>query len=213
MHDKRHVLGGLRQFLHNRLDGAILHRRDECAVIGGHALRHKRRDDGRFPRSWWASDCLEVVVQVAQRMRDDVREALNENLDEYKKRLHETSDQNMDILRAEMKAVVTAQVDQGVDRIAARVDGLVVKMESAAAGLTVAAKKALTAARDDSRDNSPNFFKASIEPTLPRVGVIADELKNEDERAEEIRRSREPGYIAFAPKVPSIFDDEAVLAR
>ena len=37
--------------------------------------------------------------------------------------------------------------------------------------------------------------------------------KEEDERAEEIRRSREPGYIAFAPKVPSIFDDEAVLAR
>ena len=153
-------------------------------------------------------------MQVAQRMRDDVREALNENLDEYKKRLHETSDQNMDILRAEMKAVVTAQVDQGVDRIAARVDGLVVKMEKAAAGLAVAAKKALTAARDDdSRDNSPAFFKASIEPALPRVGVIADQLKEEDERAEELRRSREPGYIAFAPKVPSIFDDEAVLAR
>ena len=87
------------------------------------------------------------------------------------------------------------------------------KMESAAAGLAVAAKKALTAARDDSRDNSPAFFKASIEPALPRVGVIMDQLKEEDERVEEMRRSREPGYIAFAPKVPSIFDDEAVLAR
>ncbi len=82
------------------------------------------------------------------------------------------------------------------------------------AGLAVAAKKALTAARDDdSRDNSPAFFKASLGPALPRVGVIADQLKEEDERAEELRRSREPGYIAFAPKVPSIFDDEAVLAR
>ena len=87
-------------------------------------------------------------------------------------------------------------------------------MEKAAAGLAVAAKKALTAARDDdSRDNSPAFFKVSLEPALPRVGVIAEELKDEEDRAEQIRRSREPGYIAFAPKVPSIFDDEAVLAR
>ena len=118
----------------------------------------------------------------------------------------------MDILRAEMKAVVTAQVDQGVDRIAARVDGLVVKMEKAAAALAVAAKKALTAARDDdSRDNSPAFFKASLEPALPRVGVIAEELRAEDERAEEIRRSREPDYIACAPKVPSILDDLPVV--
>ena len=78
----------------------------------------------------------------------------------------------------------------------------------------MAAKKALTAARDDdSRDNSPAFFKASLEPALPRVGVIAEELQDEENRAEELRRSREPGYIAFAPKVPSIFDDEAVLAR
>ena len=71
----------------------------------------------------------------------------------------------------------------------------------------MAAKKAAAARDDDSRDNSPKFIKASFEPTLPRVGVIADELKNEDERAKEIRRSMEPGYIAFAPKVPSIFDD------
>ena len=136
------------------------------------------------------------VERAVRGMRDDVREALNDNLDEYKKRLHESSDQNMEILRAEMKAVVTAQVDRGVDAIALRVEGLVTKMESAAAGLAVAAKKALTAARDDSRDNSPNFFKASIEPALPRVGVIAEELQDEENRAEEIRRSREPGYIA-----------------
>ena len=155
-----------------------------------------------------------AVERAVRGMRDDVREALNDNLDEYKKRLHETGDQNMDILRAEMKAVVTAQVDRGVDAIALRVEGLVVKMESAAAGLAVAAKKALTAARDDdSRDNSPAFFKASLEPALPRVGVIAEELQDEENRAEEIRRSREPGYIALAPKVASIFDDEAVLAR
>ena len=77
----------------------------------------------------------------------------------------------------------------------------------------MAAKKATADRDDDSRDNSPSFIKAAFEPTLPRVGVIADELKVEEDQAEELRRSREPGYIAFAPKVPSIFDDEAVLAR
>ena len=74
----------------------------------------------------------------------------------------------------------------------------------------MAAKKAAAARDDDSRDNSPSFIKAAFEPTLPRVGVIAEQLKEEDERAEEIRRSREPGYIAFAPRVPSIFDDADV---
>ena len=69
----------------------------------------------------------------------------------------------------------------GVDAIAARVEGLVVKMEKAAAALAVAAKKA-AAARDDSRDNSPSFIKASFEPTLPRVGVIAEQLKDEEDR-------------------------------
>ena len=117
----------------------------------------------------------------------------------------------MNLMRAELKAVVTAQVDRGVDSIAARVEGLVVKMEKAAAGLAVAAKKALTARDDDSRDNSPAFVKASFEPSLPRVGVIAEELRAEDERAEEIRRSREPDYIACAPKVPSILDDLPVV--
>ena len=110
------------------------------------------------------------------------------------------------------KVVVAAQVDRGVDAIALRVEGLVTKMEKAAAGLAVAAKKALTAARDDdSRDNSPAFVKASFEPSLPRVGVIAEELRAEDERAEEIRRSREPDYIACAPKLPSILDDLPVV--
>ena len=84
-------------------------------------------------------------------------------------------------------------------------------MESAAAGLAVAAKKALTAARDDSRDNSPAFVKASFEPSLPRVGLIVEELKDEEDRAAEMRRSREPDYIACAPKLPSILDDLPVV--
>ena len=110
------------------------------------------------------------------------------------------------------KVVVAAQVDRGVDAIALRVEGLVTKMEKAAAGLAVAAKKALTAARDDdARDNSPAFVKASFEPSLPRVGVIAEELRADDERAAEIRRSREPDYIACAPKLPSILDDLPVV--
>ena len=98
-----------------------------------------------------------------------------------------------------------------VDAIALRVEGLVTKMESAAAGLAVAAKKALTAARDDSRDNSPAFVKASFEPSLPRVGLIVEELKDEEDRAAEMRRSREPDYIACAPKLPSILDDLPVV--
>ena len=155
----------------------------------------------------------EAVERAVRGMRDDVRESLNANAKEFAEKLQGSSDQVMDLMRAEMKAVVTAQVDQGVQTIAMRVEGLVTKMEKAAAGLAVAAKKALTAARDDdSRNDSPNFFKASLEHSLPRVGVIAEELQNEEDRAEELRRSREPGYIAFAPKVPSIFDDEAVLA-
>ena len=71
----------------------------------------------------------EALERAVRGMRDDVREALNGNLDEYKKRLHETGDQNMEILRAEMKAVVAAQVDQGVQTITMRVENLVVKME------------------------------------------------------------------------------------
>ena len=89
---------------------------------------------------------------------------------------------------------------------------MVVKMESAAAGLAVAAKKAVTAARDDdSRDNSPAFFKASLEPALPRVGLIVEELKDEEDRVAEMRRSREPDYIACAPRLPSILDDLPVV--
>ena len=111
-------------------------------------------------------------------------------------------------MRAEMKAIVTDQVDHGVESIAARVEGLVTRMEKAAAALGVAAKKAAAARDEDSRYNSPSFIKAAFaDPTLPRVGVIADELKDEQDRVEALRRSREPGYIAFAPKVPSIFDD------
>ena len=116
------------------------------------------------------------------------------------------------LMRAEMKAVVTAQVDRGVDAIALRVEGLVVKMEKAAAGLAVAAKKATAARDDDSRDSSPSFIKAAFtEPTLPRVGVIADELKEEDDRAAEMRRAREPDYIACAPRLPSMLDDLPVV--
>lgn len=74
----------------------------------------------------------------------------------------------------------------------------------------LAAQKAV-AAREDSRDNSPKFIKASFEPTLPRVGLIAEELRAEDERAAEMRRAREPDYIACAPKVPSILDDLSVV--
>ena len=160
---------------------------------------------------------IEVVAQNAverafRGVQDDLREALNANAKEFAEKLQGPSDQVMDLMRAEMKAVVTAQVDQGVNTIAMRVEGLVSKMESAAAGLAVAAKKALTAARDDdSRDNSPAFFKAALEPALPRVGVIADELQDEEARAAEMRRAREPDYIACAPKLPSILDDLPVV--
>ena len=157
-------------------------------------------------------DAAQNAVERAVRgIRDDLREALNVNLDEYKEQLHEASDQGMNLMRAEMKAIVTDQVDHGVESIAARVEGLVIRMEKAAAALGVAAKKAAAARDEDSRDNSPSFIKASFEPTLPRVGVIADELKNEEERAEEIHRSRERDYIACAPKLPSILDDLQVI--
>ncbi len=154
----------------------------------------------------------EAVERAFRGVQDDLREALNANAKEFAEKLQGSSAQVMDLMRAEMKAVVLAQVDQGVNTIALRVEGLVAKMESAAAGLAVAAKKALTAARDDdSRNDSPNFFKASLEPALPRVGVIADELQDEEDRAEELRLSREPGYIACAPKLPSILDDLPVV--
>ena len=86
-------------------------------------------------------------------------------------------------------------------------------MEKAAAGLAVAAQKVLAARDDDSRDGSPTFIKAAFtEPTLPRVGVIADELKEEDDRAAEMRRAREPDYIACAPRrLPSMLDDLPVV--
>ena len=45
------------------------------------------------------------------------------------------------------------------------------------------------------------------------VGTWNESSHAGDDATADERRSREPGYIAFAPKVPSIFDDEAVLAR
>ena len=53
--------------------------------------------------------------------------------------------------------------------------------------------------------------QASLEPSLQRVGVIADELQDEADRAEQTRRSREPDYIACAPRLPSILDDLPVV--
>ena len=105
--------------------------------------------------------------------------------------------------------VVRAEVDNAVAMLTQEINQLIGKIEYSVAHM----RKAMDAKEKkvDDRDDSPSFIKAAFEPTLPRVGVIADELKNEDERATEIRRAREPDYIACAPKLPSILDDLPVV--
>ena len=105
--------------------------------------------------------------------------------------------------------VVRAEVDNAVAMLTQEINQLIGKIEYSVAHM----RKAMDAKEKkvDDRDDSPAFVKASFEPSLPRVGVIAEELRAEDERAEEIRRSREPDYIACAPKVPSILDDLPVV--
>ena len=65
------------------------------------------------------------VERVFRGVRDDLRESLNANAKEFAEKLQGSSDQVMDLMRAEMKAVVTAQVDQGVQTITMRVEGLI----------------------------------------------------------------------------------------
>ena len=104
-----------------------------------------------------------------------------------------------------------AEVDNAVAMLTQEINQLIGKIEYSVAHM----RKVMDAKEEkkaDDRDDSPAFVKASFEPTtLPRIGVIADQLKDEEDRAEQIRRSREPDYIACAPKVPSILDDLPVV--